>query len=393
MPANRSRLTSIDALRGLVMVIMALDHVRDFFHVGAMSFQPDDLTKTTAPLFFTRWITHICAPVFMFTTGIGAFLWAGRPGRTKADLSRYLISRGLWLIFLELTILRFSFFFSLRSSPWMLTVLWALGASMVALGFLVHLPTRVLGVLSLATIAAHNLFDGVPSPQFGEWAPLWTILHEPGVIMAGKTVWLVAYPLIPWIAVMSAGYCAGGLLRADAETRRRWLIRLGIGMTSLFFILRGLNVYGDPRPWSDSIPGTVLMSFLRTQKYPPSLLFLLMTLGPALLLLAWFDHRDLPRNHPLVIIGRVPLFFFLLHFLLAHLLWFPLAFALYGDVAFLLGPMPSMGGAADTYPAGFGLSLGAVYAVWLTVLALSYPLCRWFAGVKERQTDWWLSYL
>jgi uncharacterized membrane protein len=375
------------------MVIMALDHVRDFYHVGAMSFRPDDLTKTSTALFLTRWITHFCAPVFMFTTGIGAWFWGSRPDRTRADLSRFLFSRGLWLIVLEFTVLRFAFFFSLTSSPLLLTVLWALGWSMIALGVLVHVPSNILATLSVFVIAAHNALDPLKSAMFGPWAPLWKILHEPGAIMAGKAVFVVGYPLVPWIAVMSAGYCAGQLFSLDAALRRRWLMRLGALLTTAFLLLRGLNIYGDPGPWSSAIPGTVVLSFLKTQKYPPSLLFLLMTLGPALLVLAWFDGRDWKPTNPLLIIGRVPLFFFLLHFWIAHLLAFPFAFARYGYAGFLLGAMPSMGGAAETYPAGFGYSLPAVYGVWLLVLSLSYPLCRWFAGVKARRTDWWLSYL
>lgn len=216
---------------------------------------------------------------------------------------------------------------------------------------------------------------------------------KPGAIVAGKTVLFVAYPLVPWVALMSAGYCAGHLFRQDPMVRQRWLVRLGLSLTVAFLLLRALNGYGDPRPWSDAIAGTAALSFLGTLKYPPSLLFLLMTLGPALLLLGWFDRRNWSPSNPLLIIGRVPLFFFLAHFWIAHLLAFPFAWARYGEVGFLLGPMPSMGGAADSYPPGFGYSLPAVYAVWLLVLALVYPLCRWFAGVKARRSDWWLGYL
>jgi len=390
---NRSRLSSVDALRGLIMTIMALDHVRDFFHVGAMTFQPDDLSKTTTALFLTRWVTHICAPVFMFTTGVGAFLWACKPGRSSSDLSRFLLTRGLWLMFLELTVLRFAYFFSLTSGPWLLSILWAIGGSMIALSVLVHLPVRVLAPLSLLMIAAHNAADGVRADTFGAFAPVWNVLHQPGVFRLGETVFVVGYPLVPWIAVMAAGYCFGRVLKMERTERQRWMWRAGAILTAAFVILRGLNVYGDPQPWSTKFPGMALLSFLRTTKYPPSLLFLLMTLGPALLLLAWFDRRPRQADHPLVILGRVPLFFFLLHFSLAHVLAFPLAFVRYGEAAFLRKPMPSMGGSLDSYPKGFGYSLPEVYLIWLLVLALSYPLCRWFAGVKERRSDWWLSYL
>lgn len=390
---NRSRLASVDALRGLIMAIMALDHVRDFFHVGAMTFRPDDLSKTTAALFLTRWVTHFCAPVFLFTTGTGAFLWASKPGRSSADLSRFLLTRGLWLMFLEFTALRFAYFFSLTSGPWLLTILWAIGGSMMALSALVHLPVRTLAPLSILVIAAHNMADGVRAEAFGSFAPLWNILHQPGVFRLGETVFVVGYPLAPWAAVMAAGYSFGRVLLMESAVRQRWMVRTGIGMTTAFVILRGLNVYGDPQPWSSEVLSMTLLSFLRTTKYPPSLLFVLMTLGPALLLLAWFDRNPRPAKHPLVVLGRVPFFFFFLHFSLAHVLTFPFASWRYGEAAFLLKPLPSMGGALDSYPSGFGYSLPEVYLIWLLVLALSYPLCRWFAGVKERRSDWWLSYL
>jgi len=375
------------------MVIMALYHVRDFFHEGAMTFQPEDLTKTTAALFFTRWVTHICAPVFMFTTGVGAFLWVSKPGRATSDLSRFLITRGLWLMFLELTVLRFAYFFSLTSGPWFLSILWAIGGSMVICGVLVHLPLRVLAPLSVVVIALHNLADGVTAKTFGSWAPLWNLLHQPGVFQLGDMAFVVAYPFVPWFAVMAAGYCFGEVLSMEAGKRQRWMRNAGALLIAAFILLRGLNVYGDPQPWSTRIPGMTVLSFLRTTKYPPSLLFLLMTLGPALLLLSRFDRREWPMDHPLLVLGRVPLFFFLLHFSLAHALAFPLAFLRYGEVGFLLKPMPSMGGAVESYPPGFGYNLLEVYLIWLLVLALSYPLCRWFAGVKARRSDWWLSYL
>ena len=390
---NRSRLSSVDALRGLIMVIMALDHVRDFFHAGAMTFQPDDLSKASTALFLTRWVTHICAPVFMFTTGIGAFLWASKPGRSSSDLSRFLLTRGLWLILLEVTVLRFAYFFSLTSGPWLLTILWAIGGSMIALSVLAQLPVRILAPFSLVMIAAHNATDGVRADTFGAFAPAWNVLHQPGVFLIGETVFFVAYPLVPWIAVMAAGYCFGRVLLMESADRQKWMLGAGALLTVAFVVLRGLNLYGDPQPWSAEIPGTGLLSFLRTTKYPPSLLFLLMTLGPALLILAWFDRRPPRSGHPLVILGRVPLFFFLLHFSIAHALAFPFAFVRYGEAAFLLKPMPSLGGALDTYPPGFGYNLSEVYLLWLVVLALSYPVCRWFAGVKARRSEWWLSYL
>src|SRR5260370_3843278 len=242
---STTRVTSVDALRGLVMIIMALDHTRDFFHGGAMSFSPEDLTRTTPVLFFTRWITHICAPVFMFTAGVGAYLWLRR-GRTTSQLAHFLWKRGLWLVLLELTALRFATNFRFVSGLIFLSILWALGWSMVALGFLVRVPIRVLAILSIGVIALHDLADSVAASQFGAAAWAWNILHQLGVFRAGGADVLVAYPLVPWIAVMAAGYCFGPVITMDPSQRRRWMVRIGCGLTVAFLVIRGINVYGDP---------------------------------------------------------------------------------------------------------------------------------------------------
>jgi len=389
-PATRVR--SVDALRGLVMIIMALDHTREFFHVGAMSFQPEDLTRTTTALFFTRWITHICAPVFMFTAGVGAFLWLRR-GRTAGQLAHFLWKRGLWLVVLDLTALRFAMNFSLFNGIVILSILWALGWSMVVLGFLVRMPRTVLAVVSVALIATHNLADSVAASQFGAAAWSWNILHQPGVFRAGVVDVLFAYPLVPWIAVMAAGYCFGPVITMDPSRRRHWMVRIGFGLILAFLVIRGINVYGDPSPWSVQVPGMTALSFLRCNKYPPSLDFLLMTLGPALLLLAWLDRMVLTKTNPLIVFGRVPLFYFLVHLYVLHAIAFPLALVRYGHAAFLLNPAPSMGGPANLYPSDYGYPLWGVYAVWFAVVALLYPICLWYAWLKERRNDWWLSYL
>jgi uncharacterized membrane protein len=390
--ASKSRVQSVDALRGLVMIIMALDHVRDFFHTGAMTFQPDDLTRTTAALFFTRWVTHFCAPVFMFTAGVGAFFWLGR-GRTKRQLTEFLWKRGLWLVLLELTAVRFAMTFSLTSGLVMITVLWALGWSMVILGLVVYLPVHVLAVLSISVIVLHNLADPVTASQFGSAAWVWNLIHQPGIIRIGETAVFIAYPLVPWVAVMAAGFCFGQIAAFDPPQRRRYMTRIGLGLTIVFFIIRGINVYGDPQPWSSRIPGMTMLSFLRCSKYPPSLDFLLMTLGPAILLLSWLERFKLTPTNPLIVFGRVPLFYFLVHLFVIHTLAIPLALVLYGKAAFLLNPLPSMGGAANLYPPDYGYDLLVVFALWIIVVALLYPLCLWFARLKERRSDWWLSYL
>jgi len=384
----------VDALRGLVMIIMALDHTREFFHADAMVFQPEDLTRTSAVLFFTRWVTHICAPVFMFTAGLGAFFWLGR-GRTTGQLSRFLWTRGLWLVVLEVTVLRLAMNFSFLSGPVALTVLWALGLSMIVLGFLVWLPVRALAILSLLTIALHNLADSISGKQlFGSAAWIWNFLHQPGMFSAGKMVILVGYPLVPWAAVMAAGFCFGRLMvMEDPFRRRQWLMRVGLVVTVAFFVIRGINVYGDPFPWSGQVPGMTVLSFLKCTKYPPSLDFLLMTLGPALLLLAWMDAARFSKANPLVVFGRVPLLYFVIHIVLIHALTIPFALTRYGEAAFLFNPLPSSGGPSQLFPPDYGYPLGVVYLVWVLVVMLMYPLCLWFARLKERRKEWWLSYL
>jgi uncharacterized membrane protein len=373
------------------MIVMVLDHVRDFYHAGAMTFQADDLTRTSAVLFFTRWITHICAPVFMFTAGLAAYFWWWDRGRTKGQLSRFLWTRGLWLVFLELTAVRVAFTFG--SGPLILNVLWALGWSMVVLALLVHLPVRVLAVLSVAVMALHNLADPFTVAPMSPRSSIWMMVHQPGVVNFGGFMVVVAYPLVPWFAVMAAGFCFGSVFGLDRSRRRRWLVRIGVGLILGFLVIRGINLYGDPQPWSSRIPGMTLLSFLRCTKYPPSLDFLMMTLGPAMLLLAWFERFRFSSGHPLIVFGRVPLFFFLVHLFVIHLAAFPLAIIRYGHAAFLLNPLPSLGGPANLYPPGYGYSLTFVYGLWIAIVVLLYPLCRWFAKLKARRRDWWLSYL
>jgi uncharacterized membrane protein len=309
------RLTAVDALRGAVMVVMALDHTRDFLHAGAMTFSPEDLARTTPLLFLTRWVTHICAPTFVFLAGMGAFLRLQRDG-SPAELSRFLWTRGVWLVLLELTVMRLAVNFSLSLAyPLLLLVLTALGLSMIGMAALTRLPRRVLLAGSIAVILLHNLLDGVQASQFGAYAGLWNLLHQQGVVLLGGIVVVVGYPLIPWIAVMALAFTMGPLLLRDEAARRRTLLAAGAAMTAAFVVLRAANVYGDPSPWSpQASPAFTAISFLRTTKYPPSLLFLLMTLGPALMALAWLDRSPGRLREALAVVGRVPLFFYVLHF-------------------------------------------------------------------------------
>jgi uncharacterized membrane protein len=394
--ATRPRLTAVDALRGAVMVIMALDHVRDFFHAGAMLFPPEDLSRTTPILFMTRWITHICAPSFFLLAGMSAGFRFERYG-SKRELSWFLLTRGLWLIVLEATAMRLALNFTpeLRY-PMLLLVLWALGVSMIALAALIHLPLRALAVVSVALIFLHNTLDGVQPAQFGAFAPLWQILHQPGFFVLAGMPFVVGYPVLPWIGVMAAGYCLAPIFKLESERRRRLLTRTGLALIGLFVILRFVNVYGNPFPWSQQ--PTLLftfLSFLNVTKYPPSLDFILMTIGPALLALSWFDRLELPRAHPLAVIGRVPLFYFIVHFWMAHALASLFAWLRYGNasLAYLFAPLPSAGGPRELFPPDFGYSLWVVYAVWIGVVVAMYPLCRWFDGLKSRSRAWWLSYL
>jgi uncharacterized membrane protein len=395
--APARRVEAIDAVRGAVMILMALDHVRDFIHVGAMSYLPTDLARTTPALFLTRWVTHLCAPTFMFTSGMGAFLWWQR-GKTRRQLSTFLVTRGLWLVVLEVTVMRLAYDFDLSQRyPILLLVLWALGLSMIGLAVLVWLPIRVLAVLSLAGIALHNCLDQVNAARFGSAAGVWNLLHQPGAFnVAGATV-IVAYPLVPWIAVMALGFCCGRLFLLEREKRRRYFTALGVTATLGFLGLRMLNGYGDPAPWTtQSSPAYTVLSFLNTTKYPPSLAFLLMTLGPALLALAYFDRPGVVKqSNPLVVFGRVPLFYFVLHFYAAHAIAVLLALLKYGSgaLAFVFHPLPSMGGPRELFPTPFGYDLWVVYLVWTLLVLSLYPACRWFADIKARRHDWWLSYL
>ncbi len=389
------RIQSVDALRGAIIILMAIDHVRDFINSAAMSFSPTDLTRTTTALFLTRWITHFCAPVFAFTAGIGAFFWL-RHDRTKAQLSRFLLSRGLWLVILELTLVRFIFVFEVRFKDTLviLLVFWMLGLCMMALAALVHLPARVLAVFSLAAIAAHNLFDPIAAARFDRAAGVWNILHQQGVFPFGGAQILVAYPLVPWFAVMAAGYCFGSVFLWESARRQRFLVTLGCVLTVAFILLRAGNGYGDPQHWSvqRSTVFTIL-SFLNCTKYPPSLDFLLMTLGPAIAALAPLERVRLSPHNPLIVFGRVPFFFFVTHVALIHLVAVAFGFLRYGGHSFLLMPAPSMGGPRQMFPSGYGYSLWVVYAVWLGVIVALYPACRWFADLKQRRRSWWLSYL
>lgn len=376
------------------MIIMALDHTRDFFHISAISFSPTDLSRTTVPLFFTRWITHYCMPVFMFTSGLGMYFFSQRD-HTRGQLSRFLWTRGLWLIVLELTVMQFAYNFSFSSRYVIfLLVLWIFGICMIAMAALVYLPVRWLAALSAAVIVFHNCLDRIQAERFGSYAWIWNLLHDPGILsVAGRSA-RSPYTLIPWVAVMASGFCFGAVFLLEPIRRRRIMMRLGLALTIAFIVLRSVNRYGDPFQWSHQKSAVfTLLSFLNCTKYPASLDFLLMTMGPALILLAYFDRRAFVMSNPLIVFGRVPLFYFILHFYLIHFLVLILEWISYGTVVsrVIFGPAPSMGGAQSA--ANFRHGLGAVYVLWIVVVLLLYPVCRWFARYKSTHSNWWLSYL
>jgi uncharacterized membrane protein len=386
-PAKGPRIDSVDFLRGLVIVVMALDHVRDY--VTSVRFDPLDLTQTNAALFLTRWITHFCAPVFVFLAGTSAGLQAAA-GKTKSELARFLLTRGLWLIFLELTVIYFGWTFNFTPSAF-LQVIWAIGVSMIVLAGLIFLPIPAIAAVAAILILGHNAFDAVSAPQFaapttGAGPVAWMFLHHMGFTQAGPVAVFVAYPLVPWVGVMALGYVFAGLYRMGEAERGTLLVRAGLVAFAAFAALRGFNIYGDPQPWSaQSGALKTALSFVNTSKYPPSLLFLLMTLGPSLIVLAFAERWRGAIHDFFVAFGRVPLFFYVIHIYLAH----AAAAALAVGQGF---PAQSLFVHFLFLPQGYGYGLGVVYLVWFAVVAALYPACVWFGRVKKRSRAWWMSY-
>jgi uncharacterized membrane protein len=390
---GRVRVESIDLLRGLIMVIMALDHVRDYFHAAAQQYDPTDLGKTTAILFFTRWITHFCAPLFMLLSGMSASLVGER--KTKKELSAFLIKRGVWLVVLEFTVTRFGWYFNLFAHEIDFIVIWALGISMVVLGLLVHLPRKYIMVFGLVLIFGHNLLDKVNVAGDGVPAFLWSLAHQFGFFVHKGWQIIVIYPLIPWIGVMALGYSLGSLYAAGfpAERRKKILFRLGVSAILLFIILRFVDHYGDGSHWkAQSSLLFSLLAFLKTSKYPPSLLYLLMTLGPGLLFLSWSEKMPGWLGRKITVYGRVPLFYYVLHIYLLHLIaLFAAGFCghVWKDMI-----LDHFIGFDNPQLNGYGFSLGVVYLVWAFVVVALYPLCiRYDRYKRANRNKWWLSYL
>lgn len=385
------RVDAVDVLRGAVMVLMVLDHTRDYF--GNASVNPTNLSQATPALFMTRWVTHFCAPVFAFLAGTGAYLAAAR-GRSRSGLAAFLATRGLWLIFLELTVVRLGLFFDPLYAPVILTVLWSIGASFVVLAALVFLPSRVVGALGVLLIATHGLAGAflAGSETSAVARKAGALLLRPGVLpLPGGVVVLVGYPLLPWLGIVATGYAFGEVIRL--KPKRRWQVMwvTGMSMIATFVILRAWGVYGDPSVWStQATPLLTVLSFINCTKQPPALLFVLMTLGPAIAALAVIDRVGVrgPIGRALVTLGRVPLFYYLLQWYVIHGLAAVAGVARGLPVAWLFSA-----GALGPPPEGWALGLAGVYAAWAVVLAVLYLPCRWFAEVKARHPGGWLSYL
>jgi len=392
MKTTSARIQSIDLLRGLVMVIMALDHVRDYFHADAFLYDPTDLSKTNVLLFCTRWITHFCAPTFMFLSGTSAYLVGIKKG--KKYLSKFLFTRGIWLIFLEFSVLSFAWYFDVQFTMIDFIVIWALGVSMVALAAMIYLPLQWIVIIGFAMVFGHNLLDNLHVPGNGLASFGWALLHEQQIFPHGDHVFFVGYPLIPWIGVMAFGYGLGKVYTEsyNAVTRKKFLIQLGAGAVILFIVLRATNIYGDPSPWSrQSTAVFTFLSFIKVSKYPPSLLYLLVTLGPAILFLAFSEKTRNRLSAQLRIIGRVPMFYYIVHLYLIHL---GAMIATYFSGLTWRNMVLTTWVSFDPKLKGYGFSLGIVYIVWFFLILILYVLCRWYDRYKrDHAQQWWLSYL
>lgn len=388
--AAGTRLRAIDILRGLVIVLMVLDHVRHYFHVSGFAFDPLDPARTTGLLYATRWVTHFCATTFVFLTGVSAWLQFAK-GKARPALSGFLLKRGIWLVILEVTVVSFGWSFNLPYFMF-LQVIWAIGWAMAALAAFVWLPHRVILGIGIAIVMGHNLLDPLTPQQFGSLGWLWVFLHEGGMWSAGGApVAFVGYPVLAWIGVMALGYGLGPVFLS--AKRDRMLVLIGAAMIVAFLTLRALNGYGDPRPWvEETSSAATVMRFLDVTKYPPSLLFVCATLGPMLLIAPLLERWSGAAGRVLQVFGAVPLFAYLLHVYLVHAL---------SIVAHLLSGR-STDGLFDFLRKAFldpgalsalDFPISATFAAWGATLLLLYPCCRWWGAVKARRRDWWLSYL
>lgn len=391
-PAVKQRINSIDVLRGIVMIIMALDHIRDYLHIHGADEDPTNITTTTPALFFTRFITHYCAPIFVFLSGTSIYLQALR--KSKKELSVFLLKRGLWLMLAEIVIVNLLMTFNPLYNFLILQVIWVIGLSMVLMAAIVFLPFRVIFWLAIVMVFTHNWFDRFSYPNPFQ-VPFWYgLLHQQSFFQYNKTHFVgVMYPLIPWVGVMMLGYCLGAWYQPNANPlkRQKKLLYLGIAVIVFFIVLRYGNVYGDPSKWSFQSKGTIftIISFINVAKYPPSLLYLCITLGPALIMLSLLERTRAGWTNIVSVYGRVPFYYYLWHFFLAHLITVIFFFAsgkgtkdiIDVNVPFLFRPQH------------WGFPLWVIYLVWMGLIIVLYPICKRYDSYKMNNKKWWLSYL
>lgn len=391
--SDSHRLHAIDLLRGLVMIIMALDHTRDFIHAEAFTGDPLNLQTTTPTLYFTRWITHFCAPVFVFLSGTSAWLQGMR--KTTKELSVFLLKRGLWLIVIEIVLMTLIMSFDPGYSFIILAVIWAIGISMILLGLLIWLPLPVILSIGLLIVFGHNLLGVWASAQAGPLPAAYQFLHRPGIIPMGNGHLLGNfYPFLAWTGVMLLGYCFGKVYTVvrDVKNQTKIIAITGFALILLFLVLRSINLYGDPLLWSNQKSGLyTFLSFINTQKYPPSLLFLCMTLGPSLIFLAYAGNIRNWFTKIISVYGKVPLSYYVLHFFIIHTV--SAALYLQRGHSFAEGATGLPGLPFKFILPGEGYSLGVVYLIWIAVVIAFYPFCKWFSEYKRRHSKWWLSYL
>ena len=390
---EKPRIASIDIMRGLVMVIMALDHARDFYHADAFVYDPLDLERTTPFLFFTRFITHFCAPTFVLLAGTSVRI--SEQKKTKKELSWFLLTRGFWLIVLEVTVVRFSMFFNLFYDVTAFQVIWAIGFSMVVLALVIHLPFNTILALGVLITVGHDLLHAFSLQGDDPFVLLWSLIHQFNIVEVAPDVSLfILYPFLPWFGILLLGYCLGEWFRKnyDPALRKKRLLRTGIFAILLFIVLRSFNLYGDPAPWSEQKNMLYsLLSFLSVTKYPVSLQYALVTLGPVLIALSYLERVNTSALRPLSVIGRVPLFYYILHFYLLHL----------GAIVLLMirtGKGPSeidfhFNAGFGGIPPGQGYPLFGAYVAWIAVVLILYPFCSWYNNYKSTHKHWWLSYL
>lgn len=381
---TKSRIYSIDILRGIIMILMALDHVRDFF--TNIPFDPLDLSKTTTPLFLTRWITHFCAPTFVFLSGTSVYLTLLN-GKSKKQASLLLLTRGLWLIFLECTVISFGW---VTTDPTItLQVIWAIGWSMIFLSALIYLKPIYVLLIAILLIAGHNFFDRMQAISLGEGELIWMIFHQQGFYPLSNSGGIfIMYPLIPWVGVMAAGYAFGSLFNYAPSIRQNIFIKIGVSFIILFLILRIFNLYGDPFPWQETnLWWKNILAVIKVHKYPPSLLYVLMTLGISISALGLLESVNNRFSQVLSVFGKVPMFYYVLHLYLIH------------GVQILVGVLSGyplenfMGNFFNKIPKDWGYNLLTVYLIWLGIVTVLYFPCRWYVRLKQRRKDWWLSYI